>query len=56
MTAVSREQLCGHIPPVSRKHAIMEVMFPMWSVPRIYNEEQLSLRDIAETVVRRVGC
>jgi hypothetical protein len=27
----------------------------MWSVPRLYNEEQLRLRESLETAVRRVG-
>jgi hypothetical protein len=30
-------------------------MFSMLSVPRLYNEDRLALRDNLETVVRRVG-
>jgi hypothetical protein len=30
-------------------------VFSMWSVPRLYNKEQLRLRERLETAVRRVG-
>jgi hypothetical protein len=33
----------------------LEAMFSLWSMPRLYNEEQLPLRESPETVVGRVG-
>jgi hypothetical protein len=54
-SAVVREQLCGHnASPAAREHAIRKETFPMRSVPGRYNEDQLPLRDILETAVRRV--
>jgi hypothetical protein len=35
---------------------LLEAAFSMWSVPRLYNEEQLRLRECLETAVRRVEC
>jgi hypothetical protein len=32
-----------------------EAVFSVGSVPRLYNEEQLQLRESLETAVRRVG-
>jgi hypothetical protein len=34
---------------------LLEEVFSVWSVPRIYNEEQLQLQESLETAVRRVG-
>jgi hypothetical protein len=34
---------------------LLEAVFTMRSVPRLYNEEQLRLRERLETAVRRVG-
>jgi hypothetical protein len=33
----------------------MEETFIVWSLPRLYNEDQLSLRKSLEMAVRRVG-
>jgi hypothetical protein len=56
-TAIAREQLCGHfVSPATTEHAIMEEMFPVRFVLRLYNEDQLPLRVSLETAVRRVGC
>jgi hypothetical protein len=37
-----------------RKHAIMEEMFPVRSMLRLYDEDQLPSRDNLETAVRGV--
>jgi hypothetical protein len=34
---------------------LLEAVFSVWSVPRLYNEGQLSLRESQETAFRRVG-
>jgi hypothetical protein len=34
----------------------MEPVFSVLSVPKLYNEDHLPLRDSLETTVRRVGC
>jgi hypothetical protein len=40
---------------VTDTQEIIEETFSVESVPRIYNENQLSLRDSLETAVTRVG-
>jgi hypothetical protein len=40
------EQFWGHVvSPVTREHSIMEAVFSVTSVPKLYNEGQMSLRD-----------
>jgi hypothetical protein len=34
---------------------LLEAVFSVRSIPRLYNEEQLRLRESLETAVRRVG-
>jgi hypothetical protein len=38
-----------------REPTIMEETFSVWSVLRLYNDDQVPLLDILETAVRRVG-
>jgi hypothetical protein len=33
---------------------MLEVAFSVWSVPRLYNEDQLSFEESLETALRRV--
>jgi hypothetical protein len=50
------EQLWGHVlSSARRERTIMEAVFSVQSVPRLYNEDQLPLRESPETAVRRVG-
>jgi hypothetical protein len=39
------EQLWGHVSPATKEHAIMRAVFSALPVPRLYNEDQLSLRE-----------
>jgi hypothetical protein len=34
---------------------LLEAMFSVWSVPRVYKEAHLRLQDSLETAMRRVG-
>jgi hypothetical protein len=34
---------------------LLEAVFFVWSVPRIYNEGQMPLEESLETAVRRIG-
>jgi hypothetical protein len=36
-------------------HGLLETVFSVLSVPRLYNEEELRLRESLETAMRRVG-
>jgi hypothetical protein len=54
-TAVAREQLCGHVSPATREHAIMEETFSVRPVPRLYDEGELLLRDSLEAAIKIVG-
>jgi hypothetical protein len=55
-TPVARQWLSSrHVITATDTHAIMEAVFTVWSVPRLYNEGQLPLRESPETAVRREG-
>jgi hypothetical protein len=43
VTAVAREQLCGHVSPATREHTIMEETFSVQHVPGLYNKDWLPL-------------
>jgi hypothetical protein len=34
---------------------MLEMLFSVWSMPRLYNEDQLPVEESLETAVRRVG-
>jgi hypothetical protein len=58
-TAVARERLWQARPFLGNGSAaiegLLEVLFSVWSMPRVYNEDQLPLREHSVMVVRRVG-
>lgn len=63
-TVVARERLCkrallGHVIAAADTHSTTEElwdeMFSVRSLPRLYNDYQLSVRESSETAVRRVG-
>jgi hypothetical protein len=49
------EKFWGHVSLAMREHVIMEEVFSVWSVPRLYNQNHLPLQEGPETVDRRVG-
>jgi hypothetical protein len=53
-TAVAREQLCGHVSPETRGHAIMEETFSVRFVPGLYNVVR-QLRDLTSPSSRQRG-
>jgi hypothetical protein len=39
VTAIAREQLCGHVSSAMKEHEIMKETFSVQSVPELYNED-----------------
>jgi hypothetical protein len=40
---------------MQQQEKLLGEVFSVWSVPRLYNEEQLQLQESLETAVRRIG-
>jgi hypothetical protein len=54
-TTVAREQFYGNVSSPTREHPIMEKAFSVLPVQDLYKEDQLPLREIPETAVRKLG-
>jgi hypothetical protein len=46
---------CKHVSLEAEERQLLEPVFSMRSVPRLYNEDQLPIRVSPETAARRVG-